>query len=86
MQDYQHVITGYKATISSPRASEEAKEHAKQMITALEEAENKSVGGSGAEAGSTEEDTVHNHRVIGGMKAALKVSPLFIICKFILTS
>lgn len=47
------------------------------MIKALEEAENKSLAGSGTAVGTddtTEEDTVHRHRVIGGMKAALKVS------------
>lgn len=44
------------------------------MIAALEEAENQSVGAQSAAGKSSAEDTVHHHRVVGGMKAALKVS------------
>ena len=78
MQDYQHVIAGYKATISSPRTSEEAKGSARLMIAALEEAEQKSVGA--AVEVDKDQDTIHHHRVIGGMKAALKVSHTIRVC------
>lgn len=43
------------------------------MIAALEEAENKSVGVEPAAEKTSDEEIIHQHRVIGGMKAALKV-------------
>ncbi|KAG6829917.1 hypothetical protein H0H92_002940 [Tricholoma furcatifolium] len=54
-----HVLGGYKATLHNKNASEDAKKHAREILTA---------------SGYTEfekDETAHNTRVLAGYKAAL---------------
>ncbi|KAG9014541.1 hypothetical protein FRB95_007222 [Tulasnella sp. JGI-2019a] len=65
-QHEHRVAGGYKATISNPNTSEEAKVHAREMLAQM---------GAEFQDGNTGtmsyQDETHNNRVIGGYKAAL---------------
>ncbi|KIM69008.1 hypothetical protein SCLCIDRAFT_811187 [Scleroderma citrinum Foug A] len=60
-QESTHVLAGYKATISNPHTSEEAKRHAQEVLEAA--------GIYGRHDDHTDEE--HETRVLAGYKAAL---------------
>jgi hypothetical protein len=62
------LLFSYKATVSNPRVHDEAKRHAEQMIVELEASHAKSLSGTAP----PEHHDEHYHRVVGGLKAALK--------------
>ncbi|KAG7570913.1 hypothetical protein FFLO_01111 [Filobasidium floriforme] len=69
------VLGGYKATLSNPNTSDEAKEHAQEMIDEMT-GKSQSAGHQKRqhvdhEKGSHETDDEHNNRVIGGYRATL---------------
>ncbi|KAF8608856.1 hypothetical protein BDV93DRAFT_518900 [Ceratobasidium sp. AG-I] len=61
-----HVLGGYKATLSNPNTGEEAKEHAKQVLA---DAGVSTTGNTSGSHGSTGDE--HENRVLGGHKATL---------------
>ncbi|KAF5016219.1 hypothetical protein F66182_12171 [Fusarium sp. NRRL 66182] len=62
-EDRMNALRGYKATINNPRVSEEAKQHAREMIDAL--------GGDQPRAEMKQFDREKDQsRVAGGLKAA----------------
>jgi len=65
-----HVIGGYKATLSNANASEEAKKRAQEMIDKYE----RDNGDLEADDFGLTGDVDHDHRVIGGYKAAISNS------------
>ncbi|EED19808.1 conidiation protein Con-6, putative [Talaromyces stipitatus ATCC 10500] len=61
-EDRINALRGYKATINNPRVSEEAKQHAHEMIDSL--------GGDQPRAEMKQFDQQHDqNRVAGGLKA-----------------
>ncbi|SCZ94153.1 BZ3500_MvSof-1268-A1-R1_Chr12-2g03721 [Microbotryum saponariae] len=73
-KDYVRVLSGYKATAHKQNLPEETRKHAEEMIQKLEESHAASVGegasgGSGGGSGADEQQ--HQHRVAGGLKAAI---------------
>ncbi|KIJ67543.1 hypothetical protein HYDPIDRAFT_166106 [Hydnomerulius pinastri MD-312] len=60
-QQESRVLGGYKATLSNPNTSEEAKQHAEEVLQAA--------GIQGRQAGVSNEE--HDTRVLAGYKAAL---------------
>ncbi|KAK4048509.1 hypothetical protein OIV83_004677 [Microbotryomycetes sp. JL201] len=67
-KDYTHVITGYKATLSRAGISDEARQHAQEMIDMLEESHRNSVGNKEA---TQEHHDQHYKNVVRGLKASL---------------
>ncbi|KAG8886084.1 hypothetical protein FRB97_007960 [Tulasnella sp. 331] len=65
-QQDNRVAGGYKATISNPNTSEEAKTHAREMLAEM----NAEHQGEYTET-MGREDEIHSNRVIGGYKATL---------------
>ena len=63
------VISGYKATLHREGVSDEAREHAKEMLSNLEQSHKQSVGNTQA---TTEHHSKHYKNVVRGLKASLK--------------
>jgi len=64
---HSRVMAGYKATISNPNNSEEAKEHARRMLAEMSEEHNR-----GSRTTRRHEDEVHQNRVLSGYQATSK--------------
>ncbi|CAE6438298.1 hypothetical protein ACGC1H_007002 [Rhizoctonia solani] len=66
-----HVLGGYKATLSNPNTSDEAKAHAEEVLAnAGVEVNNNSSDNTKGTSASTHRDE-HENRVLGGHKATL---------------
>ncbi|EEA27357.1 hypothetical protein TMatcc_004358 [Talaromyces marneffei ATCC 18224] len=64
-EDRMNALRGYKATTNNPRVSEEAKQHAREMIDAL--------GGDQPRAEMKQFDREKDQtRVVGGLKASIR--------------
>ena len=61
-KDQSNVVRGLKAAIHNPRVSEEAKQRDIERLQAMGEYEADT---------TTQEDSEHHHRVMGGYKATL---------------
>ncbi|KAK4053591.1 hypothetical protein OIO90_003830 [Microbotryomycetes sp. JL221] len=66
-KDYSHVISGYKATLHRQGVSEEARQHAQEMLTELEKSHQASIG----QGATHEHHSRHYKNVVRGLKASL---------------
>jgi len=66
-----HVIGGYRATLSNPKSSEEARAHAKEMLDLAGVDANERADPNASDRKNYSDEEKHRHHVEGGYKATL---------------